>query len=328
MVSNIKLTHNPAVRWIVYALVAMVVWVVTHRWVQARDPYNGFDLSSTAIPNEQIHHGGPPRDGIPALVNPRFIEVGRADYLADDDRVLGLVRNGEARAYPLRILNYHEIVNDRIGSESLLVTYCPLCGTGVAFSAVVGGRKLEFGVSGLLFNSDLLLYDRQSDSLWSQISGEAVAGPMVGSRLQRLALTHTSWADWRRRYPDTLALDVDTGYFRDYNRGPYAGYGQSEDIYFPIAYTDKRYHPKEQVIGLEINGEFRAYPFVELSRLAAADQRVVREEFAGQRVRVEFDSLMRTGQVSVGGKIVPTITGYWFAWVAFHPETSVYQMQQ
>ena len=268
MVGNIKLVNNPAVRWVIYAMLVVGAFPVAHKWVQARDPYNGFDLSSTTIPITQIHHGGPPRDGIPALENPDFIPANRADFLTADDRVLGLVRNGEARAYPLRILNYHEIVNHQISGESLLVTFCPLCGTGVAFSAVVDGSPSDFGVSGLLYNSDLLLYDRQTESLWSQITGKAIAGPMVGSRLQRLALTQTSWANWRARHPETLVLDVDTGHFRNYGRGPYFGYKQSEEVYFPLSHTDKRYHPKEQVIGLEIEGQFRAYPFVELSRFA------------------------------------------------------------
>ncbi|WP_373509099.1 DUF3179 domain-containing (seleno)protein [Thiocapsa sp.] len=143
---------------------------------------NAFDLSGGLAPPDEIHVGGPPRDGIPALTDPAFVPAAQADFLAPDDRILGLTPGGEARAYPIAILNRHEIVNDGIGGRAVAVTYCPLCGTGVAFDALHTGRRVEFGVSGLLYNSDVLLYDRQTESLWSQIAKQAVTGPMKGQR--------------------------------------------------------------------------------------------------------------------------------------------------
>ena len=134
---------------------------------------NGFDLTDTLIPEHLIEAGGPPRDGIPAIDEPLFVDSSRAG-LSDTDRVLGLSFGAVARAYPVRILNWHEIVNDRIADQPVAVTYCPLCGSGMAFDARVGGQITRFGVSGLLYNSDVLLYDRRTGSLWSQIMARAV----------------------------------------------------------------------------------------------------------------------------------------------------------
>ena len=145
---------------------------------------NGFDLSNASIPIEKILHGGPPRDGIPALDDPKFVNANHADFIQAGDRVLGVARNGIAKAYPINILNWHEIVNDQFGDEGIAVTFCPLCGTGMAFKADIQGKIRDFGVSGLLYNSDVLLYDRDSESLWSQIAREAVSGPLLGTSLE------------------------------------------------------------------------------------------------------------------------------------------------
>lgn len=159
---------------------------------------NGFDLQGALVPAEAILPGGPPRDGIPAIDRPRFVDAARSG-LAPKDRVLGLRLGREARAYPVRILNWHESVNDRVDGRPVAVTYCPLCGSGVAFDARVAGQEASFGVSGLLYNSDVLLYDRGTQSLWSQIMGRAISGPLKGTPLVSLPLTHTSWTDWRER---------------------------------------------------------------------------------------------------------------------------------
>jgi hypothetical protein len=147
----------------------------------AQDNWNGFDYSDALVPPKEILWGGVPRDGIPAIHNPIFIEAAEADFLRDTDRVLGLTRNGVTKAYPIRIMDRHEIVNDRFGDEPIVVTYCPLCFSGMAFKATIGGEVRRFGVSGLLYNSDVLLYDYESDSLWSQIMSKAISGPMKGT---------------------------------------------------------------------------------------------------------------------------------------------------
>ncbi|HSG05403.1 MAG TPA: DUF3179 domain-containing protein, partial [Nitrospiria bacterium] len=186
----------------------------------------GFDLSRSSIPKEDILPGGPPKDGIPALDNPKFLKAGKAALLNSGDRVLGFSGKGEAKAYPIKILNWHEVVNDTVGGKPVVITYCPLCGTGMAFDPVVKGEHFTFGVSGLLYQSDVLMYDRQTDSLWSQILQEAVTGKMMGTRLTLLPLIHTTWEEWRKEHPNTLVLSTDTGYSRNYRRDPYEGYAR------------------------------------------------------------------------------------------------------
>jgi hypothetical protein len=191
----------------------------------------------------------------------------------------------------------------------------------MAFLATVDGRALRFGVSGLLYNNDVLLYDRGSESLWSQLMKQAVSGPMRGKRLEQIIMAHTTWADWRRRYPDTQVLSTDTGYRRDYGRSPYAGYSSSKALYFPLAGLDRRYHPKEQVIGVSLDGQHKAYPFVELARSSGE----LGDRFAGRRLRIQFDPVNRTGRILDGrGEEIPSTIAYWFAWQAFHPHSAVY----
>ena len=282
---------------------------------------NGFRLSNALVPAEQIFSGGPARDGIPAIDNPRFVPVSGAGFLDPDERVLGITCNGISKAYPVAILNYHELVNDRFDAEPILVSFCPLCGTGIAYLATVAGQRLEFGVSGLLYNSDMLFYDRQTESLWSQIRRQAISGPMKGAKLQAVVLTHTRWQDWKQHHPDTLVLSTDTGFQRDYSNSPYAGYGASRKVWFPVLAEDDRYHPKALVLGLELDGRFKAYPFSELERAGG----VVHDTLAGRQVVVRYDVVNRKADVvESNGRSLPGVTAYWFAWYAFHPDTGVY----
>ncbi|MDH3281051.1 MAG: DUF3179 domain-containing protein [Gammaproteobacteria bacterium] len=286
---------------------------------------NGFDLTDTLIPAQEIHHGGPPRDGIPAIDNPQFVTVKQAESLTDADRVLGVQQNGVTKAYPIRILNYHEIVNDMFGGDGVVVSYCPLCGTGMAFAAEIEGRTRSFGVSGLLYNSDVLLYDRESESLWSQILGKAVSGRMRGTKLTLLPTAHTTWQDWRSRHPDTLVLSEVTGHRRDYSRTPYVGYETSSQVYFPVSHVNRKYHPKELVIGLTVEDQHRVYPFAELSKSVSP----IIDRFAGREFKIEFDPLHRTGRVlDKQGTEIPTVIAYWFAWVAFHPDADIFESPQ
>ena len=283
---------------------------------------NGFDLAGSLIPANEVLSGGPPRDGIPSIDNPEFITASEADFLNGQDWILGISRNGITRAYPISILNWHEVVNDRFGEEAIAVTFCPLCGTGVAFKADISGKARSFGVSGLLYNSDVLLYDRESESLWSQLKRQAVTGTMIGSRLDIIPVSHTRWIDWQIRYPDTQVLSTKTGAQRDYKRDPYSGYEKSETVYFPVSANDKRFHPKERVIGLEIDGKFKAYAYSELAKTAASFS----ESFANQELKIEFSAEHGSGRViNAEGAEIPTIVSFWFAWFAFHPETEVFK---
>ena len=281
---------------------------------------NGFDIQQPLVPVSEIHLGGPPRDGIPAIDKPIFIRAAEATIEADD-AVLGIEFNGVAKAYPIAILNWHEIVNDQVADKGLLVSFCPLCGTGVAFSPEVNGARLEFGVSGLLYNSDVLLYDRKTESLWSQLLNQAISGPMKGERLQMLPLKHTTWSSWQKEHPETLLLSRNTGYRKDYERDPYAGYETQQGLYFPVSKRDPRYHPKERVLGLELNGMFKAYPMDELTKGGAEQV----DHFQGEKVSIRFDAASQSASAHDSeGRLLPAVTAFWFAWYAFHPQTAVY----
>lgn len=281
---------------------------------------NGFELNNSAIPPDEIYQGGPPRDGIPSIDQPQFLSVKRASYLTPSDRVLGISYNGIHKAYPIAILNWHEVVNDYFADQPVLVSFCPLCGTGVAYLL---GKKGHFGVSGLLYNSDVLLYDRESESLWSQVLAKAISGPRKGEKLRMMAIHHTSWQAWQQRYPDTLVLSRDTGYSRDYQRDPYGHYLRSDGLFFPVKARSPLYHPKERVLGVEIDGHYRAYPFSELAKRGG----LIEEMIEGKHLKVHFDELHQSGWIEdeKGNQLVST-TAFWFAWYGFHPQTSVYRV--
>ena len=160
--------------------------------------FNGFQVQPHAIPLEEILSGGPPKDGIPALMDPKFLSANEVDFLSPQDRVLGIQGTQQAKAYPITILNWHEIVNDTLDGTPVVITYCPLCGTGMGFLRTVGPHPLTFGVSGLLYQSDVLMYDHQTESLWSQIAMQAVTGKSLGQHLEPIFLEHTTWSAWRK----------------------------------------------------------------------------------------------------------------------------------
>ena len=283
---------------------------------------NGFVLEPSAIPAAEILRGGPPRDGIPALDAPTVVAAADAPW-PDDARVIGVALGGEARAYPLRVLVWHELVNDTVGGQPVLVSYCPLCGTGIVFDRRIGGDVRRFGVSGLLYQSDLLMFDRGSDSLWSQIRAKAVTGPLLGEKLALVRSRIERWDRWRARHPETTVLSAETGHVRDYANPPYGDYAQSERLVFP-APRDPRYHPKLPVVGLRsADGTSRVYPSSELLRAGGSAE----ETFAGVPVRIRWNAAEDTFDVEAPTEI-EVIEGFWFAWAAFHPETEVYRVPE
>jgi hypothetical protein len=288
---------------------------------------NGFNLNNSLIDVNLILRGGPPKDGIPALDTPLFIDSDKASYLADDDRVLGVLIGQTAKAYPIRVLNWHEVVNDQVEGTSLVVSYCPLCATGAVFSSVVDNKVLSFGVSGLLYNSDVLLYDRQSESLWSQIHGQSISGPFARQTLEQLPVTHTSWKRWREQHPDTLVLSVETGYNRDYSRNPYGDYSISEQLFFPVEHEAPHLlHPKETVLGVSIDSGHKAYPF---STLKLQGKKIFSDSLNGKKYTVIWDEEGNSAKaVSSEGIPLQQIQGFWFAWFAFHPTTKIYSITQ
>ena len=193
----------------------------------------------------------------------------------------------------------------------------------MVFDRRVAGRARRFGVSGLLYRSDLLMFDRESESLWSQISSEAVTGPSLGKRLKLLRSRMMSWGEWRKLHPESKILSRNTGYDQPYGRPPYGDYAKSKRLLFPVKY-DKRYHPKMPMVGLRIPGSAaRAYPAAEL--VAAGGD--VREQFMGHPVRVRFDPAHEVFDVEAPSG-VEIVEAYWFAWTAFHPETTVFTAEE
>ena len=287
---------------------------------RAQDDWNGFDLTGLAVPREGLVHGGQPRDGIPALNAPNFTR-GKETGVGFDERVVGVAIGGVARAYPRSVLVWHEVVNDRIGEQSFVLVYSPLSGTVAAFDARSAQGTDQFGVSGLVYHSATVLFDRASASLWLPLEGVAIAGPRQGERLPGIVAVETSWADWLTRYPDTLVMTAQTGHDRPYGQDPYADYTSNSELRFPVGKPDTRYHPKEPVLVIPHEGRYRAYPYAEL----VAHDRPFTDTFSGKTYRIDFNYADQRALVTdAGGKPVPTATEYWFAWHAGHPDDSVY----
>ena len=193
-----------------------------------RQGWGDTDFSKHSIEWNEIMSGGPPKDGIPSIDEPEFQPVADETDVKPNEPVIGLEINGDARAYPLRILIWHEIVNDTVGGEPVAVTYCPLCNSAVVFERVVKGDTTTFGTTGKLRNSDLVMYDRLTESWWQQFTGEAIVGEMTGTKLKILPARLESLAQFRERYPDGRILVPNNPNFRSYGRNPYAGYDSSD----------------------------------------------------------------------------------------------------
>lgn len=309
---------------------------------------------------DEIVWGGVRKDGIPSLDHPKMLTAGEATYLNDSDDVFGLVAGDEAHAYPLRILNWHEMLNTTIAGESITITYCTLCGAAVPYRTTLGDTTFVFGTSGLLYRSNKLMYDRQTGSLWSSLHGEPVVGPLVGRDLQlpRYYLVRTTWQAWRRQHPKTLVLDIATGHERDYSPGAaYNDYFKNDKTMFPVAWRDKRLKAKDWIFGLLIAGAPRAYPLKELRKapvlndthagesvllLADSERLTVRAYASGSHRFRAGDTpeelLDETGHIwrvtehalikSTNDATLPRLPGhlaYWFGWYAFFPQTTVWQ---
>lgn len=237
---------------------------------------------------EEIQWGGVQVDGIPALDDPRVLDGQGADYLTDEEPVFGMVVGGEARAYPLRILDWHEMVNDELGGVRFSLAYCTLCGSVVAYSGESPeGDTFTFGSSGLLHQSNKLMYDRQTNSLWAQFIGEPVLGELVNQNitLDRLPVVLSRWGDWIAQHPSTTVLDVRTGFNRPYELGAaYGDYFFGGETLFPVSRRSDRLETKARVFGLNLEGRQRAYPVTLLT-----EERVVNDELGGTKVVIVAD---------------------------------------
>ena len=289
----------------------------------AFQPPPSFDLSQLVIPQSELRPGGPAKDGIPALTNPKFLAASETTYLRPEDRIIGLVTaTRESRAYPLKILNYHEIVNDQLGDLAVAVTYCPLCDSCAVFDRRTELGEREFGVSGLLYNSNVLMYDRGGipESLWSQVLTRGISGPAAEKSLRALPLELTTWQDWLSRYPETKVLSPDTGHRRNYGRSPYGGYFSAPRLMFPVNPRSDRLATKARVLGVWTDKVVRAYPESAFgpNRLRIADT------LDGKNVTIEFNPQARSLRVTQADDGVSWMYSLWFAWYALRPDTDVF----
>ena len=307
------------------------------RCAQPPEIGSGFqtDFCRHLVPLLQFRAGGPGKDGIPALDHPRFAPASSIHWLSLREPVIELAVGRDVRAYPLQILIWHEIVNDRVGGAPVAVTFCPLCNTAIAFDRIVGGRTLSFGTTGNLRNSDLVMYDRQTESWWQQFGGEALVGHYAGQQLRQLPARIVAWREFERAHPHGLVLTRKTGFARPYGQNPYAGYDDvSSPPFFGAAHAnDHRLQPKERVVFLERGRDAAVVPFSVLQR-----RRLVRVNVGGHNLVVRWSggiasaldssSIPRgrdvgAATVTENGKPVVFDEPFWFAVAAFRPHVRI-----
>ncbi len=303
---------------------------------------------------DEILWGGVWVDGIPPLENPDFVRAAEADYLDGNHVVFGVVHNSEAKAYPKRILAWHELFNDRIGGEGVTCAYCTLCGAAVLYRQRIGSTEYDFGTSGFLYRSNKLMYDRQTHSLWSALEGRPVTGSLVGRglKLEKLPIVTTTWEEWRRRHPETLVLSIETGHDRDYREGAaYRDYFSTQELMFPVPERDRRLKNKEEVLAMTLDGTAVAFKtaFLRKRRLHAyqvGERHIVilTDRSGASRVYesrgITFDGWDRQSRVTDGlGEVwhvdedaltgplgqrlprLPAHRAFWFGWRAQFPDT-------
>lgn len=283
-----------------------------------RDTF-GFDESTRkSVSLEDLNQGCSARDCIPSIDNPKYLSVDAANHVADGDIVIALSWKGQMRAYPARILDHHEIVNDTIAGTPLAITWCPLCGSAVGIHREVAGHVTEFGVSGVLYNSDLVLYDRATNTLWDQIIAEGIVGELTGEKLELIPVTMTTWGRWKAAHSDTLVLSTDTGFERDYSLDRYAQYRGTARLMFSVQQTDERVHPKTVVFGFQL-GETE----IAFTEALLTEQNSITHDLDGSQVTVTMKDDGTVVLEEDDGERYSPIRLFWFAWYTFHPQTAL-----
>ena len=284
------------------------------------DSANGFDVSKRVVPRESIRAGGPARDAIRSVDSPEFVKPAEAVWAPAPVPAIGVVLGGEARAYPVHLMEYHQVVNDSIGGIPVVITYDPLTGVPRAFERSVDGQRLHFGVSGLIHRAQFLLYDRETESLWAQYEGRAIAGPLAGSKLESIQVRQEPVGAWLQREPATTVLARPDRMRIDYRYSPFQAYWVSEAVPVQVDARDDRYHPKEVALGVERNGKTRVY----LGSILTAEGGRIVDEFEERRIRVAYDSKSGTFLWEAPDDVRVT-DAYWFAWKSFHPDTEIWR---
>ena len=282
------------VRWLAVAAVIAVTLAACGQDVSPPSEGDGSDRSPEESPTpeplvnpDDIISGGPPPDGIPPIDDPQFVTASDVRFLDDQEPVLAVEVNGEAKAYPLQIMTWHEIVNDEVGGVPVTVTYCPLCNTGIAFERpTIDGELLDFGTSGKLYNSNLVMYDRETETYWMQATGQAIVGQLTGEQLTFVPARILSFGDWRAEHPDALVLSRDTGHDRPYGENPYAGYDSTDQPFLFTGKPDPRLPATARVLGIARAGDVVAFPYEAVREDAVNGSAVVMERVDGEPVAV------------------------------------------
>ena len=361
------------------ALIASIVWSPVLVAQSFKSAWPNTEFSLTSIDIKEIMSGGPPKDGIPPIDNPNFDTVEKATtWIAPLEPVIAVTIGDISRAYPLQIMTWHEIVNDNVGEVPISVTFCPLCNASIVFDRRLEERILDFGTTGLLRMSDLVMYDRQTESWWQQFTGSAIVGEMTGSELNRIPSSIISFETFAANAPDGQVLNRETGSQRPYGQNPYPGYDDINSSPFLFrGQPDARLRPMERVLGITVNDQNKIYPFSLLKErsiiedtvgeveilvvnsgrvLSALDQREIDESREISEVnawrrqsensnellsfRVDSGILKDTATNSTWNELGVAVTGplkgqrlkpvdsgihFAFAWLAFNPDTAIYQ---
>lgn len=314
------------------------------------------------IPENQVFDGGPGKDGIPALTDPEVASISSISYLDDSDLVLIFKKDDEVRIYPHPILDWHEIINDKINGTPIAITYCPLTGSGIAWNRIIDGEETTFGVSGLLYNSNLIPYDRKTGSNWSQMKIQSINGPLISSNIKTYPLVESSWRTAKSSFPDAQVVTTNTGFSRNYNDYPYGDYRRNHSsLIFPTSGDDNRVNAKERILGVFENDNTKAYKISDFGDGKTLIDNIGNDRFliygnSNKNIIVAFNiaNIPTSTEFSISSgndqfilsdnngnlydvfgnsnnsgnsnlESAKSFVAYWFAWAAFYPDTELYE---
>lgn len=343
-----------------YALILLAVLVAYSAYSQLNPPVRPIGSVKSLVNISQVSIALP-EGAIPEINNPVFVTAGNVTYPHDDDVVVGVVYNGIAKAYPLNILSWHEVVNDNFSGKPVALTYCVFCRTAIAYESKIAGKTLTFRVTGLLYNANDLLVDIQTRSYWQQITGEAVTGDKIGKNLTKIPTEMTTWGLWKARHPETLLLSANTGFDRDYTINPYVGYEESENTqYFP-GVENRTLFVKDIIYGVAFNDGSKAYPKNNatsagvINDMVGKNKLLIMHDKDLDTVKI-FSRVLKSSELNfklMDGKIIDTNTNsvwnydgvaidgpmnteklkrvdathsFWYVWAAFYPKTEIFRV--
>jgi len=270
------------------------------------------DYSKSSVPLDQVLSGGPGKDGIQAISNPSFVRLSDSD-VSDDVQVMVVEYDGETKLYPYSVLVWHEIVNDKVGGKDLAITFCPLCGSAIVFEREIDGEVVDFGVSGFLYESNLLMYSREdSESLWSQSLGEAVVGARSGTELVHFPTQVMAFSQAKERFSDATIMSTNTGFSRDYITGPYGDYDDNDELLFPVSVNDKRFPTKQVFYVIPIEGN---------SIAVSQDKEDGTYDVPGTDIKVTLDKGLITAKW--GDAVLPGYFEMWFSWATHNQDNGI-----